>query len=119
MGSSKKTIDETHEKNYKKVTDSFTRRAKLVKRQITKKIKQITLEKKKKAIEAIKLKMEAARKKKEAALVKLKALKAKNAWVKKADEDDDKNSKEKKTFKEKSEKLVKIKAKWEISRKKW
>lgn len=119
MTSAKADIGKEFETNTAKVFKSMGRRAILQKKVISRRIKKELIEKKKIAIAAIKVKMIAIRVKKTAALEKLKALRLKNAWVKKANEDDDLASKEAKIFVEKKEKLVKVAEKLVEKKKKY
>lgn len=109
MTTAKADFTKKFEVDTEKVFKSMGKRAILQKKSISRKDKNELIEKKKLAIEAIKVKMVAIRVKKAAAIKKLVALRLKNAWVKKANEDDDKNSKEAKTLVTKKEVFAKAK----------
>lgn len=87
-------LEKDYEKKFKKVADSFVRRAQVHYKSVARALIKAKIEAAKKKAAAARAKILEIRKKKLAALEKIKALRLKNAWVKKANEDDDASSKE-------------------------
>jgi len=112
-------LEKDFETKFKKVADSFTRRASVHYKKVARTLILARIEAAKKKAAEARAKIIEIRKRKLAALEKIKALRLKNAWVKKANEDDDASSKEAAAAAKKKAWLLKVRERWAAAKKRW